>query len=137
MLARAEKRKSPLSPEQRQKSRNLDVLVVHSDEPLRQFLDLHLRHAGYHVRVAGDSIGASELVFESAPDVMVLDIDMPGVHCFEFLAGIRTERTIPYFPVVYLTSDAIAATYAYELGAACVQKPVQPSKLLATIAMST
>jgi pilus assembly protein CpaE len=137
MLARAEKRQPPLPPEEILQSRNVDVLVLHDDEPLRQFLDLHLRHAGYQVRVAADSIGASELVFEDAPDVMVLDIDMPGVHCFEFLAEIRAERTIPYFPVVYLTSDATAAAYAFQLGAGCVYKPVQPSKLLATIAQST
>ena len=137
MLARAEKRKSPLPPEKILQSRNVDVLVLHDDEPLRQFLDLHLRHAGYQVRVAGDSIGASELVFENAPDVMVLDIDMPGVHCFELLAEIRAERTIPYFPVVYLTSDAAAAAYAFQLGAGCVHKPIQPSKLLATIAQTT
>jgi DNA-binding response OmpR family regulator len=137
MLAHAEKRKPALPPEEIQQSRHLDVLVVHNDEPLRQFLDLHLRHAGYQVRVAGDSIGASELVFENAPDVMVLDIDMPGVHCFEFLAEIRAERAIPYFPVVYLTSDAAAAAYAFQLGAGCVHKPIQPSKLLATIAQTT
>jgi pilus assembly protein CpaE len=137
MLARAEKRKSPLPPEQILQSRNVDVLVLHDDEPLRQFLDLHLRHAGYQVRVAADSIGASELVFEAAPDVMVLDIDMPGVHCFEFLAGIRAEKAIPYFPVVYLTSDTTAAAYAFQLGACCVHKPIQPSKLLASIAQST
>ena len=137
MLARAEKRRSPLPPEEIVQSRNVDVLVLHDDEPLRLFVDLHLRHAGYQVRVAGDSIGASELVFENAPDVMVLDIDMPGVHCFEFLAQIRAERTVPYFPVVYLTSDATAAAYAFQLGAGCVQKPIQPSKLLATIAQTT
>jgi CheY-like chemotaxis protein len=137
MLARAEKRRPALSPEEIFLSRNVDVLVLHDDEPVRQFLDLHLRHAGYQVRLAGDSIGASELVFEAAPDVMVMDIDMPGVHCFELLAEIRADRTIPHFPVVYLTSDAIAAAYARELGAACVQKPVQPAKLLATLAQST
>jgi|SRR6185436_6299802 DNA-binding response OmpR family regulator len=137
MLARAEKRQPPLPPEEILQSRNVNVLVLHDDEPLRQFLDLHLTHAGYQVRVASDSVGASELVFENAPDVMVLDIDMPGVHCFEFLAEIRAEKTIPYFPVVYLTSDVMAATYACQLGAGCVHKPIQPSRLLATIAQTT
>jgi len=136
MLARAEKRQPPLPPEEIPQSRNVDVLVLHDDEPLRQFLDLHLRHAGYQVRLAGDSIGASELVFEAAPDVMVLDIDMPGVHCFEFLAQIRAEKSIPYFPVVYLTADAAAAAVAFQLGAGCVHKPIQPSKLLATLAQT-
>jgi DNA-binding response OmpR family regulator len=136
MLVHAEKRKPVLPPEEIELSRNLDVLVVHDDEPLRRFLDRHLRHAGYHVRVAGDSIGASGLIFREPPDVMVLDLDMRGLNCFEFLAGLRADGRVPFFPVIYLTSDMVAATYARELGAACVRKPVQPAKLLATIAMS-
>src|SRR5258706_12045061 len=100
MLAHAEKRQSPPPPERSHLSRNLDVLVVHSDEPLRQFLELHLRHAGYRVRVAGDSIGASGLIFGATPDVMVIDLDMPGLNCFEFLAGLRADRRIPFFPVI-------------------------------------
>jgi len=67
---------------------------------------------------------------------MVLDIDLPGMNCFEFLAGIRAEKTIPFFPVIYLTADMNAASCAHELGAACVGKPIQPGSLLATVALS-
>ena len=66
----------------------------------------------------------------------VLDIDLPGMNCFEFLAEIRADKTIPFFPVIYLTADMNAAGCAHELGAACVRKPVQPGSLLATVALS-
>jgi DNA-binding response OmpR family regulator len=136
MLACAEKRKPYLPPETALQSRNVDVLVVHNEERLRQFLSVHLWRAGYHVRMARSAIAASALVLEAAPDVMVLDIDLPGMNCFEFLAGIRADQAIPFFPVIYLTADMNAASCAHELGAACVRKPIQPGSLLATVALS-
>jgi len=137
MLARAEKRQPNLPPHRVLMSRNVDVLVVHNEEHIGHFLDFHLWRAGYSVRIARDAIQASALVVESTPDVMILDIDMRGLNGFEFLAGIRADRRIPFFPVIYLTSDRIAAVWAQELGAACVHKPVQPAKLLATVALSS
>jgi len=136
MLACAEKRKPHLPPEAALLSRNVDVLVLHREESLRQFLNVHLWRAGYHVRMASDAITANSLILDTAPDVMVMDIDAPGMNCFEFLAGIRADRAIPFFPVIYLTADMGAATCAHELGAACVRKPVQAGSLLATVALS-
>lgn len=136
MLACAEKRKPYLPPEAALLSRNVDVLVVHNEERLRQFLNVHLWRAGYHVRMARSAIGASALILEAAPDVMVLDIDAQGMNCFEFLSEIRADKAIPFFPVIYLTADMNAASCAHELGAACVRKPVQPGPLLATVALS-
>ena len=137
MLACAENRKPKLPPEASLQSRSLDVLVLQHEDRLRQFLNVHLWRAGYHVRVAGSALAASALILDAAPDVLVMDIDMPGMHCFEFLAGIRADRAIPFFPVIYLTADMNAASCAHELGAACVRKPVQPGALLATVALST
>lgn len=136
MLACAEKRQTSIPPEAALLSRIVDVLVVYGDERLRRFLNVHLWRAGYQVREAKNAVGAGALILESAPDVMVLDLDAQGMHCFEFLAEIRADRAIPYFPVIYLTANMRAAACARELGAACVHKPVQPAKLLATVAMS-
>jgi adenylate cyclase len=137
MLAYAEKRTPHLPPVADLLSRNVDVLVIYDDEWLGQFLNVHLWRAGYQVRMARSAIDASGLIAEAAPDVMVLDLDAQGMNCFEFLAGIRADRTIPFFPLVFLTSDVNAARSVLELGAACVHKPVQPERLLATVALST
>jgi len=137
MLACAERRKPTLPPEAGLLSRNVDVLVVHDDAWLRKFLNGHLWRAGYVVRMARSAIDAGACIAESAPDVLVLDLDAPGLHCFEFLAGIRADRSIPYFPLVFLTADVNAARCVHELGAAYLHKPVQPERLLATVAQST
>jgi len=137
MLACAERRKPTLPPEADLLSRNVDVLVVHDDAWLRKFLNSHLWRAGYRVRMARGAIDACGRIAEAAPDVMILDLDAPGMRCFEFLAAIRADRSIPFFPLVFLTSDWNAATSVHELGAACVHKPVQPESLLANVALST
>jgi DNA-binding response OmpR family regulator len=137
MLAHAEKRTAPPPPDADLLPRNVDVLVVHNDEWLRQFLAVHLSRAGYQVRMARNAIDASGLIAEAAPDVMVLDLDAQGMNCFEFLAGIRADRRIPFFPLVFLTADANVVRSVLELGAACVHKPVEPERLLATVALST
>ncbi len=139
MLAYAEKRKPRVPLEAVLRSGTLDVLVVHEDECLRQLLNLHLWRAGYDVRLAGNAVGASVLILEAAPDVMVLDANARGMDGFDFLDGLRADRTIPFFPAVFLTEDmaAATATRARSLGAACLPKPVQGDELLATIALST
>jgi DNA-binding response OmpR family regulator len=136
MQACAELREPYLPPEAALASRSLSVLLVPSELRLGQFLNVHLWRAGYHVRMAHNSVEASALILDCAPDVMVLDIDAPGMNCFEYLAGIRADREIPFFPVIYLTADMNAANCAHDLGAACVRKPVQPESLLATVALS-
>jgi len=137
MLACAERRKPNLPPEADLLSRNVDVLVVQDDAWMRKFLNGHLWRAGYQVRMARGAIDASGRIAEAAPDVMILDLDAPGMNCFEFLAGIRADRSIPFFPLVFLTADVNAVASVHELGAACVHKPVQPERLLATVALST
>jgi adenylate cyclase len=137
MLARAEKRQPSIAREPEILYRILDVLVVHNDGHLRQFLDFHLRRGGYRVRQADNEFGAIARILDAVPHVMVLDLDAREMKCFEFLAGIRADRTIPFFPVIYLTADTSAANCVAELGAACVHKPVQPAKLLATVALSS
>jgi DNA-binding response OmpR family regulator len=137
MLAYAEKRKPPIPPEAALFSRRVDVLAVYDEDLLGQFLNNHLSKAGYHVRVARNTVAASARILEAAPDVMIMDLDSRGIKCFEFLSGIRAEGAIPFFPVIYLTADMNAAGHAHELGGACVRKPIQARKLLATVAFSS
>jgi len=136
MLALTEKRKPSSSPVAAIRSDIVDVLTVHSDEHVRNFLVFHLKRAGYRVRLAEHEIRAWMRVMERAPDVMIMDVDLQGMHCFEFLAGIRADSRIPFFPVLFLTTHMDVAHRARELGAASVLKPVRPEKLLATVAWS-
>ena len=117
--------------------RTVDILVALDDQDLRRFIDAQLWLAGYKVRVAGSSAGASALIHDAVPDVMIVDVKMREMNVFKFIAGIRGGRTIPYFPVIFLTGNMDIVIHARELGGVCIRKPVQAGKLLATVASSS
>ena len=82
------------------------VLVVDDDRGIRGLLDSALRFAGYEVAVAADIPQALEQVRTFAPDVIVLDVMLPGGSGFDVLAMLRS--TSIEVPVLFLTArDAV------------------------------
>jgi len=137
MLASAEKQIPYMPPEVMLRSGTIDALVVHGDECARQLLNLQLWQAGYDVRLAATAAGARAMIVEAAPDVLIADADISGMGAFEFVAAVRADETIPFFPVIFLTTHLGAAARARELGAVCLLKPVLAGELLAAVALST
>lgn len=82
------------------------VLVIDDDPGIRRLLISALGFAGFEVDVAGDLTEALEQVTRRAPDVIVLDVMLPGADGFEILQLLR-DRAIDV-PVLFLTArDAI------------------------------
>lgn len=80
------------------------------------------------VFTAGDSEKALEWLRsnETNPDLILLDINLPGLSGFEVLTTVKSERQLKKIPVVMLTSsdDAFDVAHAYELGASgFISKP--------------
>ncbi|MBN1335355.1 MAG: response regulator transcription factor [Deltaproteobacteria bacterium] len=79
-----------------------DILVIEDDPHLLLGLALHLEQEGYRVRTANDGPrGLGELARER-PDLVLLDLMLPGVDGLEILRRIRSED--PVLPVVVLTA---------------------------------
>ena len=82
------------------------VLVVDDDAPVRRMLERTLSAAGYAVRVAADGGGALAEVEQAAPDVLVLDVAMPGLDGFAVCRRLRAKGLA--LPILLLTArDAI------------------------------
>src|SRR5437762_14282693 len=81
------------------------ILVVDDDQTIRELLQLHLRNAGYAVHVAEDAVEAGHLVLRSPPDLIISDVNMPHMDGFEFIAAVRADHSLPYIPVIFLTSE--------------------------------
>jgi len=111
------------------------ILIVEDDEAMRELLRLHLSSAGYTVEIAEDAIAAGYAVLKGAPDLIVCDVAMPHMDGLEFVAALRSDKTLPNVPVIFLTSDAEAEGRArQELGAAdYLAKPVRLEALLAAV----
>jgi two-component system chemotaxis response regulator CheY len=111
------------------------ILVVDDDESIRELLRLHLGGAGYEVQVAEDAISAGYMVLRNPPDLIVTDIAMPHMDGFEFVAALKADKSLPYIPVIFLTSVEDGDHRGKELGAVgYLTKPVTADRLLALVA---
>jgi len=110
------------------------ILVVDDDESIRQLLRLHLSSAGYTVLLAEDAIAAGYLVLQQPPDLIIADVNMPHMDGFEFVAALKSDKTLPYIPVIFLTSVEDGDHRGKELGAVgYLTKPVRADRLLAMV----
>ena len=111
------------------------ILIVDDDESIRELLRLHLSSAGYQVQVAADAIAAGYSVLRGAPDLIITDISMPHMTGFEFVAALKADPSVPYIPVIFLTSIEDGDLRGKELGAVgYITKPVRADKLLSLVA---
>jgi two-component system chemotaxis response regulator CheY len=111
------------------------ILVVDDSNDVRELLRMHLADAGYEVLTAEDAVEAGRVILRGAPDLMIVDVNMPYMDGFELVATLLADTTIPLFPVMFLTSRDDAEDRAELLGAvACLRKPVLADRLLRTVA---
>ena len=65
------------------------ILIVDDEEPIRLLYQEELREAGYRVEVAANGAEALQKVQEKRPDLMTVDIKMPGMDGIELLRRVR------------------------------------------------
>jgi two-component system, OmpR family, response regulator MprA len=110
------------------------VLLVDDDAPIRRMLVRTLAAEGFEARAAPDGGAALAAIEESAPDVLVLDVAMPGLDGLDVARRVRTKGLA--FPILLLTArDAVAERVAgLDAGADdYLVKPFATEELLARI----
>jgi CheY-like chemotaxis protein len=110
------------------------IAVIDDDRLIRYLLELHLRRAGYEVFAAEDAVAAGRLILESAPDVILCDVEMPFMDGYEFVSALRADPTTRHIPVIFLTVNQGVGERANQLGASHLVKPVMADDLLRTVA---
>ena len=109
------------------------ILIVDDDPHIRELLDFALTKAGYATRQAEDGVAALAAVEEQAPDLVVLDINMPRLDGLEVCRRLRAQGNTP---ILFLSSrdDEIDRVLGIELGADdYVVKPFSPREVTARI----
>lgn len=109
------------------------VLLIEDDQAIRNGLELALRRQGHDVRVAGTGEDGLALLRTALPDIVVLDLMLPGIDGYEVCRRIRATGSVP---IIMFTarSDDIDVVSGLEAGADdYVVKPVQPRVLDARI----
>lgn len=111
------------------------ILVVDDEQHITDFIALGLRHEGYQVRTAPDGRAALRLVDEFKPQLVVLDLMMPRMDGYGFVAELERRNLRDEIPIIVLTADGKASTKADHLGAAAgVAKPFDVTMLLGEVA---
>src|SRR5437667_296731 len=80
------------------------VLVVDDDDDNVQIVSTILHERGYEVRIARDGQSALESVLQQRPDVILLDVMMPGVHGMQVLGHLKRGPKSASIPVVMVTA---------------------------------
>lgn len=109
------------------------VLIVDDDPMLREVAERYLAWEGYSVRVAADGETALLLIQQDMPDLVVLDLVLPGI---DGLGVAERLREISLVPIIVLTARAegISRIRSRELGVDdYLVKPVSPRRLVARV----
>jgi DNA-binding response OmpR family regulator len=109
------------------------VLVVEDEPTLLETLEYNLARQGYQVSTAADGMAALEVARQERPDVIVLDVMLPGIDGFEVCRILRREMSVP---ILMLTARAeeVDKIVGLEMGADdYLTKPFSMRELLVRV----
>ena len=112
------------------------ILVVEDNETNRYLINFMLKKKGYEVINAETGEEGVELVIKEKPDLILMDIQLPGIDGYETTKRIRKSKEGGKVPIVALTSYAMVGDREKALTAGCtgyIEKPINPDTFMAEI----
>ncbi len=112
---------------------NTSILIVEDEPSIAEVIGLYLKRAGYQVQVIADGRSALDVLTRQLPDLVILDLMLPGVDGFTITRWLRDRSDVP---IIMLTSrreesDRIAGL---EMGADdYVVKPFSPQEVVSRV----
>jgi DNA-binding response OmpR family regulator len=115
------------------------ILVVEDDEHVAQHITLHLTQAGYQTRTLCNPLELQQVVQETPPTAVIMDILFPQANGTQIIAEIQQQRDVP-LPVIFISGRADLATRLQAVragGYAYFSKPIDMDGLLGQLAILT
>jgi two-component system cell cycle response regulator DivK len=112
------------------------ILLVEDNEMNRDMLTRRLEKRGYQLTSAADGPTGIALAHTAAPDLILMDMSLPGIDGWEASRLLKADTTTAAIPIIALTAHAMAEDREKALAAGCDEyetKPVELSSLLAKI----
>jgi excisionase family DNA binding protein len=109
------------------------VLIVDDDERMREYVRVNLEMEGYTVREAGDGEEGLQVLEESTPDLVLLDVMMPGVDGWEMLRRVQERHGVGTIPVIMFSGKIekpVAEEAATRGAQGFIGKPFNPQELI-------
>lgn len=109
------------------------ILIIEDEKQIVRFIELELKHEGYKVLIAYDGLRGLESARFEKPDLILLDLMLPGINGFEVCRKIREFSSIP---IIMLTAKdtTVDKVSGLDMGADdYITKPFEMDELLARI----
>lgn len=121
-------------PSARAQSQTHRVLVVEDEESLALGVRDALEHAGFQAQIVSDGPTALEIIRQTQPELIVLDLMLPGMSGLEILGKLRAERRDVRVVIVTALASESDLLRGFELGADdYIKKPFSPRELVARV----
>ena len=113
------------------------ILVVEDNEPSRDVLSRRLVRRGYRVLLAADGQQAVSTARTAMPDLILMDLGLPGIDGWEATRQLKADATTRHIPIIVLSAHAMTNDGEMALAAGADEfdtKPVRFEQLLVKIA---
>lgn len=112
------------------------ILIVEDNPENWDMLARRLKRRGYEVSIAVDGLQAVAMARSEAPDLILMDMNLPGLDGWEATRQIRVHAPVGTLPIIALTAHGMPSDKARSLEVGCDDhhtKPVELTTLLAQI----
>ena len=111
----------------------IKVFIVDDEEDIVELIRFHLDEAGFQVSTAQNGLEVLPRIEKNLPDLMILDVMLPGINGMDLCRKIKEKHKIPIIMVTAKTGET-DAVLGLELGADdYVRKPFSPRELMARV----
>ena len=112
------------------------ILIADDDADIRDLVAFKLEQAGFDVTAVDNGLSALAAANEAPPDLVVLDVMMPGLSGIDVCRALRAEASTAQLPVILLTARAQEGDVEVGFGAGAddyVVKPFSPRELVSRV----
>jgi CheY-like chemotaxis protein len=112
------------------------VLIVEDQIEMRAINAAYLEHHGYHVLAVGNGADGLRAAREQHPDVILMDISMPGMDGLSATSQLKHDPSTKAIPVVIITAHPYGSVGQRAIAAGCdgyITKPCDPRRVLAEV----
>lgn len=113
------------------------IVMIEDNEQNRYMAIFLLEKSGYEVLTAPDGPSGIALAAETRPDLILLDIQLPGMDGYEVARALREDPSLAGTPIVAVTSYAMLGDREKAIAAGCdsyLEKPIDPDRFVLQIA---
>ena len=113
------------------------VLLIEDHEQNRYLTTFLLEKHGFRVEPASDGASGIEQAVANPPDIVLLDIQLPGMDGYDVARALRRIEALQNVPIVAVTSYAMRGDRTKALAAGCdgyIEKPIDPDSFVSDVA---